>query len=49
MSIVLGESFEIFEEFDISESEVIAAYSKPDRSESLLNNVCLYLKSFKNA
>lgn len=49
MNLILGDSFEIFKEYEISEKDVREAFNAPERFESLENNVRLYLKSFNNS
>lgn len=49
MKLFLGDSFDLFKEFDISVDDVKLTYSNPDHLESLSNNVRLYLKSFSNS
>lgn len=48
MTLILGDSFNIFREYLISEKEIFSTYNNPERLESLDNNVRLYLKSFNN-
>ncbi len=48
MDLIINDNLSIFQEFGITDDFVHEAYSNPDCTERLLNNVSLYIKSFKS-
>jgi hypothetical protein len=48
MALTIGDSIEIFEDYDISKDDINLTHSHPDQFEKLQNGVRLYLKSFQN-